>query len=743
MKNLVTGTYGIKTLFSDFFSFLKKKAIQYKNAFFAFMKGHWFDYLLLAALVLFGMIYFSTAAFADRSYGIGDMYVHHAWTYDLTVGDIFSAGIYPEGMHCFLACENMLFGVDIQSLYLFTAGIQAAIILVSLMVMLRELFTWKYSPYLVLILFLTVDVKEQYAVTSFSRLQWTMPQEFGFPAMFLCVAFLIKFLRERTEAKKDLAVKSLRFVPGCFKNDSLFIFIFCLATTISCHFYTTIFTFLLCLFTVIFMPGKVFIKGFFKKIFIPVISSILFGVLIAVIPMAGAFAEGMEFQSSIGWAISIMDAAPEEEKEEPEDEAVISIGTGTVISTAEEWDAVKDAFLDIESEKEKDLTEIGKVPVKKKSVFKRLGEKISILYEQGYVELYGKTRAIVFIVASFMVLAAWIALRVIFYLRKKRYKDDTDLSRFAGYPAMVLMAVIFTAMFCAENLGIPYIIEWYRVCIFAQLGSLCLFVVPVDIAVYFLPEDAVERFGKPATVAGVVFIYALTKITGIFHGYMMFELTRYNSAVIVTKSIIDDMKANDNFTIVSTTDEYYQQMGHGYHEEIINFVNAAEAKSYSIPSEYLFIYVEKHPIRRAQRHIFTGPGWIADEKYRELYDGGEELDEHVASQCPDIYKSIIQEPLSDVFFDGFPLDASVYNTEWLRTVVMSKLYVWCQKFNQMYPNELHTYYEDDDFVCYYLIQNPRNLYELAVFNPELMIPPNKYPSPIWPKGYYDLEEEAE
>ena len=83
--------------------------------------------------------------------------------------------------------------------------------------------------------------------------------------------------------------------------------------------------------------------------------------LIAVIPMAGAFAEGMEFQSSIGWAISIMDAAPEEEKEEPEDEAVISIGTGTVISTAEEWDAVKDAFLDIESEKEKDLTEVLKL----------------------------------------------------------------------------------------------------------------------------------------------------------------------------------------------------------------------------------------------------------------------------------------------------------------------------------------------------------------------------------------------
>jgi len=758
MKNLVMGTYGIRTLWSDFRGFLRKTAARCKKNFLAFMKGHWFDYLLLAAIVLFGVIYFSTAVFEDRSYGFGDLYVHHAWTYGLTTGEIFSGGIYPEGMHCFLACENMLFGIDIQSLLLFTAGIQSGIILISMVVMLREMFTWKYSPYIILALFLTVDVKDRFAVTCLSRWQWTMPQEFGFPAMFLCVAYLIKYLREKTEVKtgevnssenketdkigvvQKLKLKLVRFVPKSFKNEYLFIFIFCLATTINCHFYTMIFAFFLCLFTVVFMLGKVFIKGLFWKKVLPLIASIIFGVLISIIPMAGAFAEGIEFQNSIGWAMSIMgfeeeEAGEEETYTEQTDEKQLTVGVGAIFSSEEERLAAMEGAAGSGAAADE-------VKPEKASITQRLMEKFKILYEQGYVDMYGETRAVVFIIATVLVFVAWFVLRILLFLRKKRYGDDTDPSRFVGYPAMALIALVFTAMFCAENLGIPYVIEWYRVCLFAQIGSLCLFVVPIDMIAYFLPQDAVKKYGKPVTLVGVIMVYVLTKVMGIFHGYMMFELTRYNSAVIVTKSILDDMKGNDNFTIISTTDEYYQQMGHGYHEEIINFVNAAEEKGYNLPSEYLFIYVEKQPIRRAHHHIFKGPSWIAEEKYQELYDEGSFGTEHEASQCPDIYHSLIQEPLSSVFFDKFPLSSNVYNTEWLRTVIMSKLYVWCQKFNQMYPNELHTYYEDEDFVCYYLIQNPRNLYELAVFDPDLMIPPNEYPNPIWPEGYYDVPEEV-
>ena len=71
----------------------------------------------------------------------------------------------------------------------------------------------------------------------------------------------------------------------------------------------------------------------------------------------------------------------------------------------------------------------------------------------------------------------------------------------------------------------------------------------------------------------------------------------------------------------------------------------------------------------------------------------------------------------------------------MRVVLFSKAFEWCQKFNAMYPNELHTFYEDEDLLVYYLRQNPRNLYELATMDTSLMLPPESYSMPIWPNDY--------
>ena len=38
---------------------------------------------------------------------------------------------------------------------------------------------------------------------------------------------------------------------------------------------------------------------------------------------------------------------------------------------------------------------------------------------------------------------------------------------------------------------------------------------------------------------------------------------------------------------------------------------------------------------------------------------------------------------------------------------------WVDDFNNLYPNELHVYYEDENFVCYYFRQNPACLYQLG------------------------------
>ena len=49
-----------------------------------------------------------------------------------------------------------------------------------------------------------------------------------------------------------------------------------------------------------------------------------------------------------------------------------------------------------------------------------------------------------------------------------------------------------------------------------------------------------------------------------------------------------------------------------------------------------------------------------------------------------------------------------------RYVTMSHMYYWAQKFKELYPNEMETYYETDRFVCYRVKQNGYSLYNFAI-----------------------------
>lgn len=62
---------------------------------------------------------------------------------------------------------------------------------------------------------------------------------------------------------------------------------------------------------------------------------------------------------------------------------------------------------------------------------------------------------------------------------------------------------------------------------------------------------------------------------------------------------------------------------------------------------------------------------------------------------------------------GFIFNYDSYKVIGLRTILESKMYDWCRQFDNAFPGELHTYYEDDDFVCYYFKQNPRNIFDLS------------------------------
>lgn len=241
VRHLLNGTYGLKLFCHNVFCGIGRRIRGFIQIIRGRLRTHWWEYGLLSVIIIYGMIYFSWGIFQNYSYGSGDMYLHHAWIYNMTQGKVFSSGVYPEGMHCFVYGLYALFGVRVYSCMLFLQPIHVAVFLLSVYLFLKEMFRWKYTPMFVLAAFLTMDVVNANSVVSMSRLQWTLPQEFGFHTIFLCAAFLVRYLGSTKKA-----VFRGKLTKGCW-DENLLILALSLAESLTIHFYPTIMAFLLCL----------------------------------------------------------------------------------------------------------------------------------------------------------------------------------------------------------------------------------------------------------------------------------------------------------------------------------------------------------------------------------------------------------------------------------------------------------------------------------------------------------------
>jgi hypothetical protein len=761
-KNLFGGTYGSKSMLSDIFAFLGRKIKKTWEQFLNFMNGHWFEYITLFLLVLFGLIYFSYGSLSVYSFGCSDMYVHTQWIYNLTIGNIFSSGIYPEGMHFFVYMENALFGVPMYSGVLFTGCINIIATLISLYIFFRELFIWKHSPKLALLIFLIINVYSANEIYGISRMQWSLPMEFGYPAMLLCAAYLIRYLRYSVVVKKEKAVKKAErktvhipflkkpisfSVPLCFKDENLFIFSFAIAVTIIVHFYATILAFFMCVGIAV-----VLIRQIVSKKFLPLLVGIFSGLMIAIVPFVACFICGIRLQGSLYWALSLFytPSTTEENTEELPNDG------------EQKEEQIKEDINEKEDKRAQNRIDVSTQPYIPGVVFdtplitntqitsqkmiaasigivERFKNFFSVLENSGYKLMHSSTRGAIyfwFILLSLLIGVSASIGRLI-YNKKNDLVEVRDNS-YIKYIILAVISIVCHIFCCTYQLGLPTIMEPDRICALALMVTIPALVVPVDILMDFLRKTLSETIMNTITVSLMAVIYFGLIITDNFHGFLMYQVSRYNSTVMVTKQIVNTLP-KDTFTIVSTTDDYYQIIGKGFHEELIQFINESEVVSYTIPTHYIFLFVEKNPLVRYQDHYFVGPGWLAKSgKYTGGYSSK-------FSEGNEFLKDTIREDMGNLYFGKFPASVSVYDTLWQRVLLNSKVFVWCQKFNAMYPNEMHVYYEDEDFICYYLNQNPRNLYELATMDPSVMVPPEDYSKPIWPENYKDkmLKEDTE
>lgn len=644
-------------------------------------------YGILTIVVIYGMIYFSYGSFQVHSYGYGDLYVHHEWIYALINGNIFADGVYPEAMHCFIYCMHTLFGIRIHSILLFLQEIHVSVFLVSAYLLLRKVFSWRYTPVFVLMLFLTLDLCNADLIHSMFRLQITLPMEFALHTVLLSALYLSEYLdAARTGAAERTSIKEK--ARSYLSNENLFLFTMALSAAVMTHFHTALMVVFVCASFAVFALKKIFTRQYL----IPLTASLLCAGLIAVLPIAGARAQGIPFNWSIDWAVRAFSG---EESRESRNQSISAEDDGTV---------------EEETNREEELQNIQKNEI---SITRTVTRGVVQLYDKGYAALYGKGRG-----GWMMALTA--AAAVFCWLVRKQDKLKHFRKICAGYPPVIAASVLYVFIYETPMIGLPDLLPEGRFFSPGHMLLLAVMMMPVDVA---FAGVGLLRSGKDLvlrllSLLAVVGIYGITVATGNYRGLLFCELSRYNAASMVTESIINTFP-NYSYTIVSPTDELYPVIQYGWHEELLSFVENCEKEEYSIPSEYVFVYVEKKPLLYAQYYFFQGPWWIGEEKYLEPFwsvyshnfvDNGTR-----ASQSPEIIAAQVSE-------EEATKEIPAYENAWLmylrlqnRSILESKAYEWCQRFAQEHPSVLNIYYEDDAFVCYYFRQDTGSApYELGL-----------------------------
>lgn len=702
VKHLLTGICSPKRFCTMCLEYVGNSVKEILKKLWGMVRKSALEYGMLTVLIVFGMMYFGYGAFLERSYGATDMYVHHNWIYELTQGNIFSAGVYPEGMHCFIYSMNTLFGIEIYSCLLFLAGIHIMAYLVAAYLLFREFFVWKFSGMFVLAMFLVMGLDDIDQISSMARLQWTIPQEFGFFAMFLCAAYLFKYLKEGPQIVRVGRKQKIGY------DANLLVFGMSLAVTIAVHFYVTMIAFFLCAGIAICFLKKIFSKRYFC----PLVIGVFCGGIVAVLPMAGALASGMEFQGSIGWALGVMDVntnkesnhQPVVQEENQESDFVISLGNEGITVIPNESSGTTDTSNANESTtREEALESSMKEDVVNfiKSESRQFVESLKKIYRGGYKALYNDWKAEFFLAFTAVGLLLGVGgegIRII-----KRKSDKRNRCYF-GYLQLVASAILVLFLYAGSNIGLPQLIDRTRVCSTIHLLLIAMVMIPVDLVFFVLGKFTKECCREILSVVCCFGIYFIAIKYDFYHSYLFYSYSRYPAVVEQTRDIMDNMEPQ-TYTIVSCVDEIYQIIEQGFHEEIVVFLKNSKEEHYNLPTEYVFCYVEKQPLVYAQHHFSHGPTWLANADYIELYSN---KSEHPNALHGEISAEAAE---SDVVL---PLTSKSYSILKNRIVAQSRMYEWCQRFMELYPGQMQTVYEDDAFVCYAFRQNPARLLELAI-----------------------------
>ena len=652
------------------FRWLGRKIRNLMKIFRRFLRKHLFEGILFAGCSVFILWYFSvTDHYGPRA---SDLVVHMYWINGVDEGNLFREGIYPFGMHALLYYIHAVFNIPTVRVVLLFGTVQTFYIFTMLLAFLKEICRFRYTPYLCYIAYVIGDY---IASNRYSRFYSTLPQEFGMIFILPCAIALIRFfraVREENAEYKKMKEKKLLYTQIGVKHRwkestiQLWVLIISFGLTLSAHFYNTIIAALLVIAAAVAYIRYVLQPKTLRRL---IVAAIL-AVMIPVFPMAVSFAMGTPLEGSLYWALGVMGVGTSDDAEDTSGTDITDETGDTDVTAVEE-------NMDVTA-----AEETAKSPVQEEPpFFKELAMQYFTVVKEAALNIL---RTLIFSMEQY--LDIWLScmavitvlIPVMWLLREWEY--SRYLIMFIVYTMLLLLVCI------SGRIGLPVLLDESRSSIFFCYSALGCISFSVDGILLILSRIIrVKRFWQ--AVSFVITAAFVTNVTG--GGQVRAKVTgesaleRDGAALCV----YDIMKKypDEKWTIISCNEERNMISPVAWHYEVIDFLDSMEnyedGDEMYIPTQYVFFFIEKVSINYA---------------YGEFTDINAAVSNEWASQDLPVKNGLSQ-------YQG---------TE--RIIVNSRLYYWAQEYQKRFPNEMKVYYEDDNFICYYIEQNEYYLNNFAI-----------------------------
>jgi hypothetical protein len=270
----------------------------------------------------------------------------------------------------------------------------------------------------------------------------------------------------------------------------------------------------------------------------------------------------------------------------------------------------------------------------------------------------------------FITLLICAALMLLYGLLLALNKEKRDDSRIYLFSALI--SLLFYVFYKAADYGLPLVINPYRFGIFLALFAALTYAGTLNITDFIVKHRSVNRSLKAAAAIGVMAVILMFVPVKLPLG----DRFEYDEAARAYLKIKDSFPAL-SWTIVAPVEQYQQCMGYGWHVELLEFARKMSAaqgprgdKSYSIPTNYIFIFTEKIP--------------LGSSRTMEITDSEAKIPEPVGDETEFYYR----KPEN-------------------RAILEAKVYYWAEDYMKR-KNNMEVFYDGQYMKIYLIRQDYKN-----------------------------------